>query len=196
MQDLNITSNDLLSTLPEGLLADLSNLQWLNLSGNDLLSTLPEGIFGDLSSLRALHLDDNNLSMLPEGIFSGLSRLKLLWLHRNPGTPFTLTIELERTDNMDNNAQGPATIVVKVAEGAPFDMTVSLSAQGGTLSANTATIVAGEIKSETVMVPSDEGNSVTVRLGPAPALPQFLNHAGIQTAVGDSLILFGQAASR
>ena len=146
--------------------------------------------------MRTLQLYDNNLNRLPEGIFSGLSKLKLLWLQGNPGTPFTLTIELERTDNMDNNAPGPANIVVKVAEGAPFDMTVSLSAQGGTLSANTATIVAGEIKSETVMVSPGEGNWVTISLGPAPSLPQFLNHAGIQTAVGDSLVLFGQAANQ
>ena len=208
-------NHNALSALPEGVFSGLDSLHSLYLS-NNALSALPEG-FSSLSSLHSLYLDNNSLSTLsegfsgldrlseisltgnalsalPEDMFAGLYRLEALWLEDNPGSPFTLTIELERTDNTDNTAPGPATVVVKLAEGAPFDMTVNLSAQGGTLSDTTATISSGHTASEAVVVTQSGVNLVSVNLGAAPELPVDY-YRGIQTAVGAPLVLFGQSAN-
>jgi hypothetical protein len=150
LSEISLTGNAL-SALPKGVFAGLYRLEALRLAGNRL-SALPEDVFAGLPGLRFLDLTGNALSTLPKGVFSGLYSLEALWLEDNPGSPFTLTIKLERTDNTDNTAPGPATVVVKLAEGAPFDMTVNLSAQGGTLSATTATISSGHTASEAVVV--------------------------------------------
>ena len=89
-------------------------------------------------------------------MFEGLSSLEYVSLLDNPGVPFTLTAELEQ--------QGDDAVVVKVAEGAPFDMSITLSAQGGTLSSTSVAIEGGSLKSEAVIVtPSGQGQvTVTV----------------------------------
>ncbi|MYD63936.1 MAG: hypothetical protein F4W91_23135 [Gemmatimonadetes bacterium] len=104
----------------------------------------------------------------------------------NPGSPFTLTLQLDRTDDTDDTASGPATIVVKVAEGAPFDMTVGLSVTGGTLSSSSVTIAKGSTQSGDITVTGT--GQVTVSLGAAPAVPS--GYRSIQTAVGNALVLF------
>ena len=58
-------------------------------------------------------------------MFEGLSSLQTLDLRGNPGAPFTLTLALVRTDTMDRAAPGPATVVAQLAQGAPFEMTVT-----------------------------------------------------------------------
>ncbi len=58
-------SNNLLSTLPDGLFDDLQNVQQLDLQKNRLMG-LPEGIFSRLANnLRILNLSHNRLSSLP-----------------------------------------------------------------------------------------------------------------------------------
>ena len=64
---------------------DNLNLELLTLANNQL-SSLPEGIFDNLSNLKLLRLDNNQLSSLPEGIFDGLSKLEGLNLIGNPLT--------------------------------------------------------------------------------------------------------------
>ena len=63
--------------------------------------------------------------------------------------------------------QGDDTLVVKVTEGAPFDMQVTLSVEGGTLSATTVTVEGGSDSSEPVTVTrtGEEGTQVTVSVG-------------------------------
>ena len=142
------------------------------------------------------------LSKLPAGVFSGLSNLTRLELHTNSGAPFTLTLKLARTDDTDLTAPGPATVKVKLAEGAPFDMSVSLSVQGGSLSSNTATIAAGSTESSAITVTQSGNGSVIVSLGTAPEFPQEHHrhperyYTGIQMAVGDSLVLFGTSSNQ
>ncbi len=193
LQILNLARNSL-ETLPEGIFSDLSSLERLELDRNDL-STLPEGIFTGLSSLQILNFKDNDFNTLPNGLFSGLpSALTELNLSDNMGAPFTLTMVLERTDNTALTAAGPATVVVKVAEGAPLDMTVSLSVMGGTLTdenmkpISQVTISTGSIQSIPITVRKSGASQTTLALGTAPALPGSYN--SIQTAVGMSLDLF------
>ncbi len=215
---LNFYDNDLTS-LPSGVFSGLSNLRFVSLYDNELtalpadvfnglsnlrfvsldsnsVSTLPSGVFSGLANLETLSLNGNTLSALPDSIFFGLSSLSHLDVSGNTGAPFSLTLILERTDNTDLTAQGPATVVVKVAQGAPFDMTVELSATDGTLTDENGnaitevTISKGNIQSEPITVTQSGTTSTTVSLGTAPSLP--MNYVGIQIAVGTSLILFGQ----
>ncbi len=170
-------------------LASLTNLTSLSLNSN---------VISDISSLKAitnltgLTVSDNQIADLPAGMFKSFSSLTTLWLDGNPGAPFTLTLELERTDNTDLSAVSPATVKVKLAEGAPFAMSVSLSVTDGTLSTTTATIAKGSTESSTTTVTQTGNGATTVSLGAAPRLPSS-NYKGIQTAVGDSLVLFSDA---
>ncbi len=199
LQILNFNGNEL-STLPAGVFSGLSNLQILNFNGNEL-STLPAGVFSGLSNLQSLYFNDNELSTLPAGVFSGLSSLRRLDLSDNPGARFTLTLQLERTDNMDLTAAGPATIKVKVAEGAPFDMTVGLSATDGTLTdadgsaVIEAMISAGSTESAAITVTQSGAQPVIVSLTGNPPAPP-MTYEGLNTALGSSLVLFGEVVNR
>ena len=112
------------------------------------LTALPPGIFTDLIALDELWLHDNELTRLPAGVFSGLPGFTTLSLHDNPGVPFALTLQLVRTDHTTFGG----TVAVQVAEGAPFDIELPVSAAGGALSAHVATIGAGRIVGDSVAV--------------------------------------------
>ena len=81
------------------------------------------------------------------------------------------------------------TLVVRVAEGAPFNMTTSLTVTGGTATVNSATVNSvtvpiGATESAAITItPSQPGGAVTVTLGNAPAVPSSF-FDGIRTAVG------------
>ena len=187
LTELDLGDNRL-TTLDPQVFASLSNLESLALDGNQL-TTLKRSIFNNLNNLTDLRLDGNQLTTLPIGAFKGLNKLTSLDLRNNPGSPLTFTLELVRTDRANLILQGPATVVVKLAQGAPFDMTVSLSVQRGTLSATTATITRGKTQSDPITVTKSGNSYTTVRLGTAPTVPP--GYLGIQVAVGDSLVLFG-----
>lgn len=183
-----------LEALPEGAFADLSRLESLRLYGNRL-TELPAGLLSGLSALRVLRLDGNRLAALPEQVFVGLSSLDTLLLAENPGAPFALELELERTDNPDPTATGPARIALAVAEGAPFSMPVPLTARGGGLSAEMAVLEAGSERSAEITVTATEGgqNEVQVVAGPVPSVPRRVT--GIEVGLGDPLILFGEGTN-
>ena len=211
LQTLDLEGNQL-ATLSTGVFNGLSNLTSLNLNRNPLttiktdafrslsglttlildfhqLTTIEGGAFKGLSNLTTLDLEGNRLTTLPTGVFEGLSSLTSLNLNRNPGSPFTLTLKLVRTDTTDLTTPGPATMVVKLDQGAPFEMTASLSVEGGTLSATTATIARGKTESESITVAQSGIGSVTISLEDAPGIPS--GYYGLQMDVGDSLVLFG-----
>ena len=150
LRELELDSNDL-NTLPEGVFDDLSNLEELDLSHN-VLEELPAGLFHSTSNMLTLRLsnnhlqslpdglldhvvsqqsnprgpfelflDDNRLQSLPDGLFDGLANPPStwkMWLSGNPGVPFVFTAELV--------GRGNGSFVVKVAQGAPYDMEVIL----------------------------------------------------------------------
>ena len=170
-----------ISALPEDVFDGLGNLRYLGLVGNRI-SELPEDVFDGLGSLEALWLVGNQFSELPAGIFDGLGSLGQLWLSKNPGVPFTFTAVLEQ--------RGDHAIVVKVAQGAPVAMSVSLSAAGGNLSDDTVTVAAGSLESDAITVTATGGGEVTVSVESAEFVgfsSQYL--AGIRTGVGGSLAL-------
>ena len=122
-------------------------------------------------------------------MFAGLTKLNTLNLSSNPGAPFTLTAELEQ--------QGDAAVVVKVAEGAPFDLTVQMWASGGTLdgdvlSRTSVTVPAGSLASApvTVSVSGSQPEYVTVGIRD-PSFPPPANNTvgGIALAVGSTVFM-------
>ena len=154
-----------LRALPERIFAGLSRVHYMNLAGMGLRKLSPR-IFADMSVLDELWLFDNELTSLPAGVFSGLPGFRTLELVGNPGAPFTLTLQLVRADHdMFREA-----VAVQVAEGAPFDRAVPLSASGARLSA-VAVIGAGRIVGDGVPV-TRHARTATVRPGPPPAIPQ------------------------
>ena len=208
LERLTMQGNDL-SSLPDGVFDDLTKLHTLGLYDNDL-AALPDGIFDGLTKLRTLAISgnkltalsgdvftglgglaslvasNNKLTSLPDGVFSGMSKLQSVSLSGNPSAPFTLLAELER--------QGEDRVVVKVSEGAPFAMTVTLSAEGGTLSATTVVIGGGDTESAAVTVTPEGAGAVTVSVDSAAFPDAGTVHDGIQTGVGESLTLEAAAS--
>ena len=113
-------------------------------------------VFDGLSLLYILELDGKRIAELPDGILDGIGGLSQFYLRPNPGAPFTFTAELEQ--------QGNNSVVVRVAKGAPTDMSASLSANGGSLSAETITVAAGSTKSGPITVTPSGNDGATVNI--------------------------------
>ena len=183
LRRLRLNDNDL-ATLPTGAFDGLDGLRRLYLNDNDL-DDLPDGAFDHLESLRRLRLNDNDLSELPDGVFDGLTGLRELWLHSNPGAPFNLTAELERRSD--------TSVVVRVAQGAPFDIEVTLSVTGGEMSVQaltTVTIGGGSTSSDEITMILDGDGPVTVSVASATLqLESDQTAKGIDVRAGDPLTL-------
>ena len=183
MRRIDLNGNNL-SELPDGVFDELSFLRRLYLNDNNLRE-LPDGVFDDLTSLNVLDLSGNNLSELPDSVFRGRNELKDLRLEDNPGAPFTFTAELDRWEPW-----GDYGIIVTVAPGTPFYMTVTLSAEGGTLSAETVTICCGGTGSHAIRVTPDGNGPVTVSVvSVAFNFRPNRSASGIQIGLGDPLIV-------
>ena len=198
LETLNLNNNSL-SDLPDDIFDDLTDLETLNLNSNSLedvestdfdsldelndlrlagndLGELPGTVFHGMPKLEILHLYSAGLSELPDGLFSGLENLNNLQLHSNSGSPFTVRAELELQCSF---------VVVKVPKGTPFDMSVVLSVEGGTLSTLTVEVAGGELESAAVTVTPDGEDDVTVSVSSATF--QNGTYDGIQTGVGGSV---------
>ena len=158
---LGLEANEL-QTLPAGTFSGL-NVEALDLSHNETSAVSAEA-FDGLTGLRDLDLGYNRLDRLPAGVFDGLTNLRFLRLEENPGSDFTFTMAVERRP-------GTNKVAVTVAEGAPFDMTATISATGGALPAgvSTVTVPTGRTRSDEIAVTPLEG--ATVSLGTAPPVP-------------------------
>ena len=180
LRELYLHSNSL-TTLSSDVFDGLTSLEKLQLSHNNLTS-LPADVFDDVRFLSRLNLSNNSLSSLPNGIFDGVSALLELQLTDNPGAPFPFTADLELTDD--------GGVVVKVADGAPFEMTVALSAVGGTLSSTPVTVDAGSTTSSPVTVTPSGTDDVVVSVDSADlTIDNRHSYAGIQAGTGDSLTI-------
>ena len=166
-----------LTTLPAGMFTGLDGVEVLDFSHNQTSTVSPEA-FSGLTSLKHLDLGYNQLTTLPAGVFAGLTNLEMLWLEKNPGVDFTFTMNVERKP-------GTNKVVVTVTQGAPFDMTTTLSTTGGALPADVSsvTVPTGHTTSDEIAVDPLDGTTVT--LGPAPSVPgSDLWFNGFATAVG------------
>ena len=176
LKQLQIEESELTS-LPSGVFDNLSDLTQLYL-GNNALTVLEEGVFDEVPKLTSLYLHQNEFVELPEGMFKGLTELEILKIHENPGAPFTIYAELEQ------RGQG---VVVKVTEGAPFDMTITLSATGGTLDATSVAVAGGSLESAVAGVTASGDDLVTVSV--ESSVFDLADLLGALTAPGSSLTL-------
>ena len=130
-----------------------------------------------------MDLRDNLLQSLPDGLFAGLNWSMTLGLEGNPGHPFTFIVELE--------ARGNGAAVVRVAQSAPEDMYVTLSAQGGRLSVTEVRINRGTTISEPINVLYDGDGPVTITLEEARILNSIVHFRGdpFQTSLGGPLAM-------
>ena len=198
--------------LREDVFANVPGIRQLFLSATDLQSVPPRLFEGkrildlDLSDNRIedvselvfpgdtvsrLDLANNALHGIPAGVFGGFtspscrSRQLELDLSGNPGAPFPLSFELDRVDAGDA-AAGPAQVVVRVREGAPWPIGVRITSAGVSSFTMEATVVNGHTESEPFEVAGDD---VTL-LGFAarPRVPG--SYEGVRIALGDDLRLF------
>ena len=178
LTDLRLHNNQL-TALPEDIFDGLSSLENLVLSTNPI-TALPKDLFDGLTNLDRLIFTNNKLNALPDGIFQDLGDLETLYMGNNPGTPFTFTAELEQ--------RGDNGVVVKIAEGAPFNMSVTLNFKAGALSSNLIVSVnGGDLESGVITSPISDDDGVTVSVVASAFLEG--SYQGIQTGLGDSLTL-------
>ena len=200
--------NNALVALDPGVLGDL-NLRTLFLNGN-ALRTLPEDLTAGAELLYSLRLHGNRLESLPPNAFVGLGSNGGFWtqltLHGNPGAPFDIEVQLVQLPASPGRV---AQVALRVREGAPIDMAITLTASGGSLSA--ASIGQGEVQGPAVSVASAGNAPMVVALGDPPAIPgdpecgarveskrQRLNtfdvcHTGYRLVAGAPLTLYGFA---
>ena len=217
LQDLRLLDldNTKLAEIPAGLFKGLSGLTVLGLE-RMWLRELPSGIFAGLGSLRTLRLDQNHFTELPAGVFANLANLENLRFsqHRLDSLParafagtsglrlvdmrrrnsvIPLTLHLRRVDSDDPQDEGPADVVAWVVAGAPAELRVPVSVQGGTVSATTLVVKAGDTISRPIEVKQDNGSTdpTYVTLG----LPDFLppKFQGMEPVAGEQLVLFAEA---
>ena len=179
LEILNLSDN-MLESLPEGVFSELSALTSLDVSDN-MLESLLEGVFSDLMALQTLRLNGNRLTMLPEGVFAGLTSLMGVDVSGNNTADGRLTFAF----NLEKTEEGGDSFVVKVAQGAPTDLTVNITVEGGTvMDMNDDTITeimipTGMTESAVITVEPDSGAmEVTVTLMNATTITPFNNGIG------------------
>ena len=190
-----ILGDNLFNAVPLDMLSGLPSLWDLRLNGNEI-AAISGGAFKNLDSLQSLWLDGNELTELPAGMFSGLTKLKELLLHDNPGAPFILSPELVRTDNANLLAPGPATVEVRLDQGAPFNIRIPLFVHDGGVSAAVVGLKVGGEASSNVTVTQASGSQAGTQVvaGPPPAIPKEVT--GVELAFPDPLVLFAEPANR
>lgn len=190
VEDVRFGGNQI-KALPDSFFAGAPRVARVHLERNRIAS-LPRGVFQALSGLATLRLEGNRLEELPAAFFEGLSRLTEVRLDDNPGAPFAVALELERTDATNLLAPGPASIVLSVAGGAPFAVAVDASVENGTPSPAPLSVPAGGSRSAAALVtrPARSREPTLVELAEAPDVPE--GFSGLELTVGPSLVLFAK----
>ena len=143
-----------------------------------------------MRGLAELSLGNNDLRTLPPGVFAGLANLRMLDLAGNPGAPFPLTLELARTDASDL-AAGPADLVVRVREGAPFGIKARLVAVNGTAAPGNLEVDAGATESTSTRV--ERSATGATHVGLRPLAPPSGFFTGLEVVAGPPLALFAES---
>lgn len=184
IEDSGPLTDEISSEAFDGLMS-LESLQLAN-SGID---EIPKGLFNNLSSLKSIRLQDNNLDRLPDGIFNGLTSLQSIELDGNPGEPFELLFELNRTDG-DLLRSGPSEIRLDSKLGFPFDGELGLSVHNGTVSHDNVSFSRGSTSSVTIdVVQSDSSDATQVVLGPLTITSDAVT-TGLRAVVDQPIALF------
>ncbi|MDE2668203.1 MAG: leucine-rich repeat protein [Chloroflexota bacterium] len=194
LEVLDISTNPLYD-LPPGVFDRLVALRELYVGGLGL-SRLRPGVFDPLEKLEYLNVASNNLDALPPGTFAGKNRFERFLGSDNPGSPFPVAAEFTRTDAAEALAPGPARVVMRVPDGAPFDIRIPVSVQGGTAYEAWFEVVAGDTVSAPVVIgprPSGTG-AVHVSFGQPPGVPP--RYYGLEVVPGSQMVLFAASDNR
>jgi len=194
LEILNISTNPLYD-LPPGVFDRLVALRELDVSGTYLPHLRP-GVFSALRRLEYLDVGSNLLEALPPGTFAGMDRFQRFLGTHNPGTPFPVAIEFARTDAADALSPGPARVVMRVPDGAPFGFRISVSVQGGTASDAWFEVAVGDTASAPLAIgpPSGGAGAVHVSFGQPPGLPP--RYDGLEVVPGGQMVLFAASDNR
>ena len=204
LRTLVFWGNDL-GRIRAGAFDGLDRLRELNLRQGGVTSIEP-GAFDGRRLLRRMTLQGNRLHGLDRGALRGL-RLYDLDLRDNPGTPFTFAPRPVALSASDPAAGRPLEVAVEIPSAAPFEVTASLSASGGTLSRREVRVAPGEARSETAaaVVPDGKG-PVTVRVDGRPSVVSNRSwcnagrlmgptrefcYRGVRVAAGPPLAVYG-----
>ena len=182
-----------LAGLPDGVFDGLRKLGLLVLRDNHL-AELPASVFDGLESLSHVYVNDNQLTALPAGVFEGIDSLSLVHLQDNPGAPFPLTVRPVRVDSAALSDPGPAALKARVAEGAPFPISVDLTVANGTLSEDETRIAPGKTASKSFTVTEGNGKAI-VEVVEVSSVPRAdcgsgACFRGMETFAGESIALF------
>ena len=204
LRSLTIRRNRALTSLPRGAFAGLTVLEELDLRQN-ALSTLPEGVFAELGSLKWITAAYNELEGLPAEAFAGLESIEELDFRGNEGNArwraigpgFVVRVEVERVDD-DALAPAPAQLVARVSTGAPYDLEVSVTVQNGSASTGEVVVPKGALSSEAFSVeqgvPGEPAHvGVAVRHLRQPPSTRV---RGLAFSAGPSLALFAASANQ
>ena len=175
--------------------ADLAALREVDLSERGLAALRGRDLSG-LTGLRALDLSENLLAALPAGVFEGLGALDELQLQDNPGAPFALTVQLARED-AEVWAPSPARVLARLAQGAPLDVRMGVTATNATLSSDALDLAAGALASAPLRVTRVEAGAARLTAS-VPALPDtrcgllglYRCYRGVTLTAGAPLVLF------
>ena len=195
---LELRTGNRLGELRPGVFSRLGNLWELDI-GHNFLAALPPGVFAGLANLRTLRLDYNNLVELPPRVFVGLHAIEEVGAHLNPTSqprPFPVRIELERTDTGDVLAPGPARVVMRVPDGAPYPLRVPVVVQGGTASAAWLEAGPGDTVSAPLVASRPAGSGGPVHLGFGQAPPPPRKFRGLGVVPDGELVLFEASDNR
>ena len=185
-----------LSALPETVFADLEKLRIVLLEDNNIVE-LPPQLLHQRTELENFFVQRNRLRTLPAGFFSGLSNLKQLNLSENPGAPFPLTFEWAKND-VYAFVSDSATLVAKLAEGAPFEIRARITATEGTVSTDTVVVPAGATESFPITVTRTQPGTMQVAFDSVSPVPDDLcgaydGHKGFRCFQGMVTVAEGAA---
>ena len=215
--------------IPDGLFAGLGSLQWLSLAENQL-GVVQKGAFDGLDLLFELNLWRSGVTSLEPGLFDARSprrmtlaesRLRTLGpgalrgldlqdfdLRGNPGAPFTFAPTPVALPVAEAAAGRAAEVAVEILSAAPFEVTATLGASGGSVSRRNVRIAPGEVRSDAFTVTPEGDGPVTVRVAGQPRAvwnprsrcsPRRVIgltgrdacYRGVRVAAGPPLVLYG-----
>jgi hypothetical protein len=155
-----------ITTLRGDEFTELLALEILDIGGNQL-TVLPANFLASLTNLDYLVISENSLSSLPPALLKGLTNLTGLITSDNTKDPLPFQIELEKIGDDGFRA--------RVREGAPFNVVLPLTIEGGTIDggATSVTVATGTLESATLEVTrtANSKDAVTVDIGDLPDLP-------------------------
>ena len=152
-------SSNVISELQEGIFLNNSTLISVNLSNNSI-SHLSGTEFTNSPDIQKINLENNSLPGLNMDTFKGVNQLSELKLAGNPGAPFIFDVQPFEV--------GENAVEVLIGGGhAPFDVTASISATNGRLSADSVSIPTGIGASAVLTVTHDGDEAATITVSNA-----------------------------